>query len=104
MEQIKLFLEKVKNDETLQASLKELAERAAGVEEVVALANEKGFCFTKEKFESFVKENLSAEELSEEQLAAASGGKVTAQPVSEKPLYMHPYGGDPISAFYLKYC
>ena len=75
MEQIKAFIEKAKVDKELMTKLDALGKKGADAEEVIALAGEYGFTVTKEDVEAARRQNCPHQvELSEEDLAAISGG------------------------------
>ena len=67
-EQLKAFLEKVKDDTSLQEKLKGAADAVA----VVEIAKEAGFAITAEDIQSM---QSSAVELSDEELEGAAGGR-----------------------------
>ena len=78
MEQLKLFLEKAKTDSELAARLDALGAKKAGDDEVIALAAEHGFTFTKEDIEQMKQEepkHCGSCELQEEELENISGGE-----------------------------
>ena len=77
MEQLKLFLEKAKTDGGLMAKLDELGAKKAADDEIIALAAEHGFTFTKEELEQLRTEGftLKSRQLCEEELENISGGQ-----------------------------
>jgi len=96
MEQLRLFIEKAKADSGLMSKLDELGAKNAGDDEIIALAEEHGYIFTKEDIEQMstpgklgTLNELSEEEskhcgsckfgtpskLSEEELSDISGGE-----------------------------
>jgi len=77
MEQLKLFLEKAKTDSELAAKLDALGVKKAGDDEIIALAAEYGFTFTKEDIEQMKSEepkHCGSCELREEELDNVAGG------------------------------
>ena len=82
MEQFKAFLEKVKTDSGLMAKLDALGAKKASDDEIIALAAENGFAFTKEDIEqmrsiepkSCPACGKSTQALSEEELECICGG------------------------------
>lgn len=76
MEQIKAFIDKVNTEVALQEQMKALAARNAGIEDVIALANEHGFAFTEGEWAAFAQKNAPAGELVDDQLVDVAGGKV----------------------------
>ncbi len=76
MEQIKAFFGKINTEVSLQEQMKSLAERNAGIEDIIALANEHGFAFTEGEWADFAQKNAPAGELMDEQLVDVAGGKV----------------------------
>ena len=71
-EQLKAFLEKVKDDTSLQEKLKGAADAVA----VVEIAKEAGFAITAEDIQSM---QSSTVELSDEELEGAAGGRATVR-------------------------
>jgi len=77
MEQIKAFIEKANTDSELMAKLDALGAKNADAENVIALAAEYGFTFSKEDYEKMSgcgRKCARCGELSEEELGAVSGG------------------------------
>ena len=77
MEQIKAFIEKVKSDNALMAKLDALSAKNASTDDVIKLAAECGFTFSKEDYEQSKNcgENCTrCGELSVEDLDTVSGG------------------------------
>ena len=75
MEQLKLFLEKAKTDKELMAKLDVLSAKKASDGEIIALAAEYGFTFTKEDIESLQGESSApVVKLTESDLEAVAGG------------------------------
>ena len=76
MEQIKAFIEKIKTDESLRLSMESLAEKKADIKEVLKLAEDQGFNFTREEWDSYAKAAFEAKkgEVTDDQLAAVAGG------------------------------
>ena len=76
MENIISFFEEVEKNNELQAELKALAEKKAGIAEIVILANKKGFVFTEAELEQYGKYIQASEKLSEDQLTNVAGGSL----------------------------
>jgi len=78
MDNVKAFINKAKENETLMAKLDALGERDAGVDEITALAAENGFTITAGEIEEYKSGVLADREkhgkLSEEELASVAGG------------------------------
>ena len=77
MEQLKAFIKKAKTDSELAAKLDELGSQKAVDDEIITLAAEYGFTFTKEDIEQMQSEepkHCGSCKLSEEELDKVAGG------------------------------
>ena len=74
-EQLKAFIAKVKDDQSIQEKLKE----AKTADDVVGIAKEHGHVFTADKL---------TETLSDEELEGVSGGGGDCSPFGTSPIYM----------------
>src|SRR5690625_4963202 len=84
LKDVKLFFEKVQEDETIQNKLKsmQIDHQEKMHENIVKLGAELGYDFDKEDMLNFVKERISTDqtndELSDDQLDAVAGGSPAA--------------------------
>ena len=78
MDNIKAFINKAKENETLMKKLDALGEKDAGVDQIIALAAENGFIITANEIEEYKSGILADREkygkLSEKELASVVGG------------------------------
>ena len=74
MNQIKELIKKAINDKELMAKLDELGSKGAGDDEIIKLAAENGFTFTKEDIEEFMNQEAKINKLDEEELKNVAGG------------------------------
>ena len=74
MEQLKAFIKKANGDKELMAKLDALGASNAETEEIITVAAEYGFTFTKEDYDNFIAETQKSGVLKEEELETATGG------------------------------
>ena len=74
MNQIQVFIEKVKSDENILANLKELSNKEIPDDEIISLAAEYGFTISKDDIENMKNNKIESNELNEEDLEKVAGG------------------------------